>query len=213
MKRMLAATACALFLHGVLFLGSFDWFRNVTVPPQVSRFVTVTMSYRHKPVQEASSENKEDALQQEISKPKQVEKSLASRQVKSREQELVSEVQKQEAVTEIVSEEARLKETPIKESGVATGRVQEAVPFYKINPPPRYPRTARRRGIQGTVVLSVYVDVQGRVDNLWVFESSGYRVLDNSALEAVKKWSFEPGRKGDTKVAMWVNVPVRFELQ
>jgi protein TonB len=62
-------------------------------------------------------------------------------------------------------------------------------------------------------VLSVYVDAQGRAANLWLLESSGFRVLDNSALDAVKKWSFEPGRKGDTKVAMWVNVPVRFELQ
>ncbi len=58
MKRMLAAIALALILHAAVFLAGADWFRNVTVPPQVLRFVNVTMSYRHKPVQEAASEKK-----------------------------------------------------------------------------------------------------------------------------------------------------------
>ncbi len=192
-----------------------DWFQGRSVPPRISQFVTVTMSYRHKPkpVQQAVINKKEEASPQKISEPEQVEKFVEPRLVKPRTQELVSEVQKQKAGAENVSEERRRKEASIKDSGGATGRVQEAVPLYRINPPPRYPRAARRRGIQGTVVLSVYVDALGRVANLWVFESSGYRVLDNAALEAVKKWSFEPGRKEDITVAMWVNVPVRFELQ
>jgi len=213
MKRMLAAIALALLLHGVLFLAGAEWFPDTTLPPRISQFVIVTMSYRHKPALKAESEKKEEAAQQEILKPELVEKSLTPQLIKPVEQEQVFEVQKQETAIKNVSEEATPKETLVKESGGATGRVQEAVPLYKINPPPRYPRTARRRGIQGTVVLSVYVDVQGRVDNLWVFESSGYRVLDNAALDSVKKWSFEPGRKGETPIAMWVNVPVRFELQ
>jgi protein TonB len=41
---------------------------------------------------------------------------------------------------------------------------------------------ARKRGYQGTVILSVLVNREGRVDNLWVFESSGYNILDNAAL-------------------------------
>jgi protein TonB len=63
------------------------------------------------------------------------------------------------------------------------------------------------------VVLSVLVDERGLVKNLWVFESSGYRLLDNAAIETVSEWLFEPGRKGDQKVEMWVQVPVQFELE
>lgn len=91
--------------------------------------------------------------------------------------------------------------------------ITEAEPLYKVNPEPSYPKMARKRGYQGTVILSVLVNKDGRVDNLWVFESSGYNVLDNAALEAVKEWLFEPGKKGDKPVDMWVEVPVRFEIR
>jgi protein TonB len=89
----------------------------------------------------------------------------------------------------------------------------EATPLYADNPPPRYPRSARRRGHQGTVLLSVFVDSDGRVDTLKVLKSSGFEVLDEAALAAVHQWRFESGRRGDTPVGMWVEVPIRFELQ
>ena len=89
----------------------------------------------------------------------------------------------------------------------------EATPLYADNPPPTYPRSARRRGHQGTVVLAVHVTPGGRVDDLSVKSSSGYKVLDKAALTAVRTWRFESGRRGDRPVAMWVEVPIRFELQ
>jgi protein TonB len=225
MKRLLAAVGLALLVHGMVLLCEFDWFSDMIIPPRISQFVTVTMSYRQTEVKEAATKKKED-VSQEIQKPKKIEvpksrqkpkeKPLEPRAAKSEEKEVVS-VAQQEEVQDAGAEKAYdatlQKESLTRDSGGATGRVREAVPLYKINPPPRYPRAARRRGAQGTVVLSVYVDAQGRVANLWLLESSGYRVLDNAALDAVKKWSFEPGRKGNMKVAMWVNVPVRFELQ
>jgi protein TonB len=89
----------------------------------------------------------------------------------------------------------------------------EATPLYADNPPPRYPRSARRRGHQGTVLLAVHVSAEGRVEGLKVQTSSGFTVLDRAALEAVRNWRFESGRRGDRPVAMWVEVPIRFELQ
>ena len=225
MKRLLAAVGLALLVHGMVFLADFDWLVDRTIQPRISQFVTVTMSYRQTEVKEAATKKKED-VSPEIQKPKKIEapksrqkpkeKPLEPRAAKSEEKDVVSVAQPEEVQDEgeeKASDATLQKESSTKDTGGATGRVREAVPLYKINPPPRYPRTARRRGAQGTVVLSVYVDAHGRVANVWVFESSGYRVLDNAALEAVKKWGFEPGRKGDRKVAMWVNVPVRFELQ
>jgi protein TonB len=38
-------------------------------------------------------------------------------------------------------------------------------------------------------------------------------VLDKSALEAVKTWKFEPGRKIGKPTIMWVDVPVKFVLK
>jgi periplasmic protein TonB len=96
---------------------------------------------------------------------------------------------------------------------VQAAPIVEATPLYADNPPPPYPRSARRRGHQGMVLLAVFVNSAGRVDTLKVKKSSGFKVLDEAALAAVRQWRFESGRRGDTPVGMWVEVPIRFELQ
>jgi periplasmic protein TonB len=90
--------------------------------------------------------------------------------------------------------------------------IHEAKPAYRSNPSPKYPRIARIRGYQGNVLLDVLVKADGKVDDVKIFKSSGYPVLDRSARSTVKKWLFEPGRIGKRKVDMWVRVPIRFEL-
>ena len=89
----------------------------------------------------------------------------------------------------------------------------EAKPSYKKNSPPPYPLLARKRGYEGTVVLEVLVTREGRVGNIRVFRSSGYKILDKAALKAVRHWIFEPGRRGNTPIEMWVKVPIRFVLK
>jgi periplasmic protein TonB len=37
--------------------------------------------------------------------------------------------------------------------------------------------------------------------------------LDRSALSAVRRWRFEPARRGAQPIETWVQVPVRFELK
>lgn len=90
--------------------------------------------------------------------------------------------------------------------------VREAAPLYRINPAPNYPKLARRRGFQGTVILEVLVDENGRVGDLQVSKSSGYKILDRAAMASVKGWAFVPGMRGGKKVEMWVKVPIRFQL-
>ena len=84
---------------------------------------------------------------------------------------------------------------------------------YLKNPPPEYPLAARRRGQEGLVLLAVRVNESGSPVEVRVAESSGSSVLDDAALEAVKRWSFVPARRGDLTIAAWVEVPVRFRLR
>ena len=91
--------------------------------------------------------------------------------------------------------------------------LREARPMYRTNPSPHYPRLARKRGYEGTVVLEVLVDPSGRVKDLQVFKSGGYTILDKAAVASVKDWLFEPGVRGDEKVEMWVKIPIRFQLK
>ncbi|MBE9521210.1 MAG: energy transducer TonB [Proteobacteria bacterium] len=92
------------------------------------------------------------------------------------------------------------------------GAVRVARPMYRENSPPTYPKRARKRGYEGTVVLQVLVNRQGRVDELRVDSTSGHAMLDRAAQGAVERWLFEPGRQGNKKMAMWVKVPVTFKL-
>jgi len=217
MKRLAVAVACALLLHAGLFWIGSGWFISRSVPPSATRFVTVTMSYRQAPVQ-AELINKETVKPPD--KPKAhanlPEKTARLRAVQPEENNASSRAQP-EKVTDggeaIAFDDAHGSGVSPKESGGSATSERKAVPLYKVNPLPRYPAAARRRGAQGTAVLSVHVDEHGRVSNLWLFESSGHRALDTAALQAVKDWIFEPGMQGGSTVAMWVNVPVRFELK
>ena len=91
--------------------------------------------------------------------------------------------------------------------------LKEAEPLYLKNPPPEYPRLARRRGYEGTVILEVFVDRKGEVSSLRVLKSSGHDILDAAALRSVRGWLFEPGMRGDEKVETKVRIPVRFEIK
>lgn len=84
---------------------------------------------------------------------------------------------------------------------------------YLNNPAPVYPALSRRLGEQGTVLLDVYVDENGKAQNVAVKKSSGFEMLDNAALETVKKWRFSAAKQGEKLVASSVQVPVKFVLE
>lgn len=83
---------------------------------------------------------------------------------------------------------------------------------YASNPKPDYPAIAKSRDWQGKVLLRVQVSAEGHSDSVKVEKTSGYEILDESAIEAVKKWLFIPAKRGNTPVASSVIVPISFNL-
>ncbi|BAV32541.1 hypothetical protein SCL_0219 [Sulfuricaulis limicola] len=81
------------------------------------------------------------------------------------------------------------------------------------NPKPPYPLVARRHGAQGRVILSVQVSASGMSHEVLLKRSSGHAVLDDAALQTVRRWRFVPARRGDTPVESWVDVPIIFRLE
>ncbi|MEA3507420.1 MAG: energy transducer TonB [Synergistota bacterium] len=71
---------------------------------------------------------------------------------------------------------------------------------------PAYPLLSRRKGEQGEVLLRVFVDESGYVENIRLERSSGHDMLNHSAIKAVQAWSFTPGE------ARELFVPVQFTL-
>ena len=102
---------------------------------------------------------------------------------------------------------------PLSNQPALPSLLEAAQPEYNQNPPISYPRRARRRGYEGTVVLEVLVNRNGKVDDLRILASSGYAILDRSAVNSVKTWSFKPAKKGNDTVDIWVKVPVLFKLK
>lgn len=78
---------------------------------------------------------------------------------------------------------------------------------------PAYPEIARRQGVEGTVILSVKVLVDGRTGEVSVKRSSGDPLLDEAAVTAARDWRFLPATQGSKPVDAWVDVPVKFELR
>jgi TonB family protein len=76
---------------------------------------------------------------------------------------------------------------------------------------PEYSEEARKAKWQGTVVLSLVVDDQGRPQNLKVLRSLGLG-LDQKAIEAVEKWRFKPGMKDGKPVPVMATIEVNFRL-
>lgn len=76
-------------------------------------------------------------------------------------------------------------------------------------PDPRlyYPHAARVRGIQGDVLVRIYVDSSGRVVEASVVAGSGSPLLDDAALRVARATVFAPGSGGAAEL------PVAFRLR
>lgn len=79
--------------------------------------------------------------------------------------------------------------------------------------PPRYPIESRRKKEQGTVVLSLVLGLDGQVSSISVSRSSGFARLDDAALDAVRKWRWEPMIRSGQPVMVKGVVEIPFVLQ
>lgn len=84
---------------------------------------------------------------------------------------------------------------------------------YLHNDAPTYPALSRQFEEQGTVLLNVLVDINGKAQDVIIKKSSGFSRLDNAALKTVKKWNFIPAKQDEKMLESWVQVPVGFVLE
>ncbi|PSW21322.1 energy transducer TonB [Photobacterium sanctipauli] len=110
---------------------------------------------------------------------------------------------------------AKTKPLPKSEaaSGVNNSPKLVTKPTFATRPSPvKYPRIAKRRGLEGQVLVEVWIDEKGKQVKHNLVQSSGAIVLDEAALDAIKRWRFSSHIVDGQAIAHRVQIPVRFKL-
>ncbi|MCB1596639.1 MAG: energy transducer TonB [Gammaproteobacteria bacterium] len=93
-------------------------------------------------------------------------------------------------------------------------KAPEIDPRYKRRFQPDYPPTSRRLGEEGSVIVQVLVDPEGKVSDGKIQTSSGFPRLDEAALKhALRAWRFTPGTEDGKPVSVWHSVKVTFRIE
>jgi protein TonB len=74
-----------------------------------------------------------------------------------------------------------------------------------------YPPLLRGAGIGGSVVVWMFVNELGKLEEVRLQESSGHRALDEAALNVAETYRFSPARNRDEPVPVWVQFPITFQ--
>ncbi len=78
---------------------------------------------------------------------------------------------------------------------------------------PKFPPGAQGFGVEGVLIVEVVIDQFGRISSPHIKKSLPAPTLSYSALEAVRKWRFEPGKLGGEAVPVIFSLTVNFKLR
>ena len=79
-------------------------------------------------------------------------------------------------------------------------------------PKPAYPADAKAKNQEGIVVVRLQISEEGRVTDASIVTSSGVSSLDEASLRGVRRWTYEPARRGQTNVATSLSARLRWRL-
>jgi len=85
----------------------------------------------------------------------------------------------------------------------------DQTPRVVYQPAPEYPADMKRKKMQGTVHILFLVDAGGAVQNP-IVQKSTHPAFDRPALQAIRKWRFEAGKRNGQAVQFKMKVPVTF---
>ena len=105
------------------------------------------------------------------------------------------------------------KKESAKKSKPTTFIAANSKPYFLKNPKPLYPNVARKRGMQGIVLLSVGITEEGNVESINILQTSGFKILDRSAVNSVQQWRFIPAKQGEKNISSELEIPIRFTLK
>ena len=85
--------------------------------------------------------------------------------------------------------------------------------LFELDIRPVYPEIAQEAGIEGTVVVQVFIDKKGRVQDTVILKGIPNTGLDEAAISAIRKTRFRPAKQRERPVGVWISIPVNFRLK
>jgi TonB family protein len=95
--------------------------------------------------------------------------------------------------------------------GSESAMVMEAPPeLLPGNLQPTYPPAALIGNLRGVVTIRAQVLTNGQVGEMFVRPPRAAGVLEQAAMETVRRWRFKPARRNGEPVSAWVNIPIEY---
>ena len=198
------AIAISIAIHIILMIGLPEFKKPLLIPQEMS--VTISSSPIQEPIEKIETPQpikKVEPIQKKITPiidknatsvaqptPKEVAPSPPAETISK-----IPNIVPQEQVTQHIESYSSL--------------LANAIAKYK-----QYPKIAQMRGWQGTVIADLEIDTKGAVISIKIKKSSTYEVLDNEALEMIKKASPFPAPPESLQGKNFnVLVPISFKLE
>ncbi len=127
--------------------------------------------------------------------------------------EAESEDEIQQATIEKTANFETFDKLPLQpESETPDFKVYDTPPRPKQVVKPEYPEIAKKAGIEGTIILKLLIDVDGKVLKAKILKGLTPD-LNDAAIEAAYATLFYPAKQRDKPVRVWVSMPMIFKLK
>ncbi|WP_411852525.1 energy transducer TonB [Stenotrophomonas sp. LGBM10] len=178
---------------------------DATAPalPRLKQGITGGMQTALKRTQEETDKVKKDAetrakqlVEQQRQAQQQAGEAEAARQIAAQQEAARRDTDRQDAERQATARreaEQRQQQAAAQQAAAARATPAASPSLRPVSTPaPRYPADALRSGTSGEVLVEITVGTDGSVTNARVLRANPARVFDREALNAVKRWKFEP---------------------
>ncbi|MCD4745423.1 MAG: energy transducer TonB [Bacteroidales bacterium] len=84
-------------------------------------------------------------------------------------------------------------------------------PQIKTSITPRYPKSAENSGIEGSVIVKIFIDKKGTVTQTLILK--GIPELNSAAIETINKAKFTPAKLNGKPVGVWTPISINFKIK
>ena len=198
------AIAISMAIHIILMIGLPEFKKPLLIPQEMS--VTISSSPIQQPIEKIETPQpikKVEPIQKKIT-PIIDKNAISVAQPTPKEVAPTPPAETVSKIPNIVPQEQLTQHLESYSSLLAN-----AIAKYK-----QYPKIAQMRGWQGTVIADLEIDTKGAVISIKIKKSSTYEVLDNEALEMIRKASPFPAPPESLRGKNFnVLVPISFKLE